>query len=168
MAIYYHLDRCRLLTPGLIIQLEPHLVDDHAAGFSSGVSRFGRNTFLNTEQAEAAVKREAILESIREQFYPECPSRYTSFFGFISVEDVHRFQGQFQFDGPVWMVEAAEGFKADVNLFWQQESNWAACAHLYWGQKHGMPPHLFEYLLKPPITVVEQVASLLPPRSLGT
>ena len=165
MAIFYHLDGHKLLRRDLIIWFEALPPPEQGASevyelarwFPEGVTRFGLS-ILKGLACEGHLKRETTLESVRREFYPDRPSRYTSVFACKSPEDIIRFHSQFDYDGPIWKVDATEGFKADVNLFWQRFGDPIDYSHAYWTQTDGDPPQLFEYLLKPPVTVIEDVA----------
>jgi hypothetical protein len=165
VPIFYHVDIQEFLRPGKLVELMPAPTEGRTQAesaemkrwFPVGVSRFGFELLCGRAETEAFLAQETTLESIRRQYYPDRPSRYTSFFAFLSVVDFERYLCQAPHkDGRIWKVEARGGFRADINLFPEWCPKWEDCAHVYWKQGQSSSP-LFEYLLTPPVRALEEI-----------
>ena len=162
--MYFHLDTRGTLRSGLVLDLipaplggrTPAEVAEIERWFPRGVSHFGLELLFGRAESEEFLRQEATLEAIRRRLYPYCSSRSTSFFAFASIEDFRRYREQGSQPGRIWKLEAAEGFRGDMNLFPYCFGDWEKCAHTYWSQGQSDHP-LFEYLLQPPIHVLEEV-----------
>jgi hypothetical protein len=163
--MFYHMDIHEFLRPGKVVGLMPAPMEGRTQvenaevkrWFPMGVSRFGFELLCRRAETEAFLAQETTLESIRRRYYPDRPSRYTSFFAFVSVVDFERYRYQSPHsEGRIWKVEAGGGFRADMNLFPKWCPNWEDCAQEYWRQGQSRSP-LFEYLLTPPVRALEEI-----------
>jgi hypothetical protein len=167
MAVFYHVDRTsEALTPGLVMGWMP-IPSDLAAEermmlarwFPRGVTRFGLDIILK-RSPRLAFERQ--LETLRRERYPDLPSRLASVFALKSIADIHLYRHQMCLPsysgrrGRIWKVEGRAVFCADINLERQHCGDLEAAAALYWAGETSDDP-LFEYLLEPPVTVVEEV-----------
>lgn len=171
MTIFYHVDRAGRLRAGQVMNLTKIVDDDRpevAAQFNEvfpdGVSHHA-GYLLGWENPPGwATRREVTLENIRRNHYPDLPSRCTSIFACGSIESADRLRTEGLFGDRVswsyahiWKVEADQWFMADMNVFahWGYE-NLESGAHAYW-QREISPNPFFEFLLKPPVRVREEV-----------
>ncbi len=136
---------------------------DERTWFPNGVTRFGKAIILK-ELANGALEREIELESIRRERFPNLPSRYVSVFSWQSTKDLDRFRDEFRLlgcggkHGRIWRVKGRAVFRGDMdlfNVFWGDMEMRTATVH-YWSQQASGDP-LYEYLLEPPVTVLEEV-----------
>jgi hypothetical protein len=166
----FTVDRLRSIKAGDVLGLEqygdvrpPDLQAHVDLLFPLGVSSHGERYFLSAAQDARLADPyiELIWEYVRRACFPERPSRFTSVFACRTPEDARCWRADFgQRDDPIWHVQSTEGFVADMALLAQggsilQVSN---RAHLYWrGDTHPEIETFWEYLLRPPATVVKRV-----------
>ncbi|MGO9914438.1 MAG: hypothetical protein ACLQIB_06945 [Isosphaeraceae bacterium] len=171
MGVFYHLDRTgESLRAGQILEFGPlpaGLSPDELAIFGTlcptGVTRFGHD--ILTKQLEPnALERELEVERIRRDCYPHRITRYAVIFGCKAMPDVDVLRWQF-FDpsyngqrGRVWKIRGTAVFRADMNWFKEHCGDYTTAAHAYWSQQESERP-LIEYLLQPPVTVLEEILS---------
>jgi hypothetical protein len=172
---FYHLDRnARSLKPGFVLPLyRASFVDtwtpEEAAYFHElypdGLSNFGLHYYGLDPAIPGPVRlREKVLEQIRCNDFPHLPSRFTAYFACESVEDALRlrdqgllYDGRLNADALIWKVEAAEWFRADMDLFRAVSLNRSLpVIYDYWRQVRGQSP-FWECLLNPPVTVIESM-----------
>ncbi len=163
---YYHLDSKGTLRRDDVMQLE-QLPDEVQIGdptwFPNGVTRFGIDIILK-QLAYGALEREYELESIRRERFPMLPSRYVSIFAWQSTKDLDRFRADFRLlgcgekHGRIWKVKGKAVFRGDMDLFnvFRGDLEMRTAADYYWSQQASGDP-LYEYLLEPPVTVLEEV-----------
>ncbi len=60
--------------------------------------------------------------------------------------------------GRVWKIRGTAVFRADMNWFKEHCGDYTTAAHAYWSQQESERP-LIEYLLQPPVTVLEEILS---------
>lgn len=90
MSIYYHLDRTRLLQPGLLTltkfdDITPPVLQEHVnLLFPTGVARHGDRYFLNSnlKSTETEPYLELVCEHVRRHRYPNKPSPLQRHFAF--------------------------------------------------------------------------------------
>jgi Protein of unknown function (DUF2441) len=173
LAIFYHVDRTRsYLEQGGLLQnrnyAPRHYTADQItalrADFPFGLSKHGA-VYLdrNTESDELAF-REWFLEYFRRQHHPNIPSRFSCYFACRTLEDANRLKSggglkdQNWKNAAIWSVEAESVFSGDMN--WLTPDFALVANHrtqAYWEQI-ASPSPLWEHLLVPPISVVEQLA----------
>ena len=166
MAVFYHVDRTNeALSRGLVMGWMP-IPDDLpveertmlAHWFPKGVTRFGLE-IVRKQSPRLAIELE--LEAQRRERYRVLPSRYASIFAFQSAADIHRYRHQMCLPiytgrrGRIWKVEGRLMFRADMNLEKQHCGNLKTAAARYWAGEASDDP-LIEYLLEPPVTVLEE------------
>lgn len=141
--------------------------------FSEGLSSHGATYFTNaylilndpyTRQPLPYVPHipiiEMVFELVRRTDFRDKPSRFQSLFAWDSIERANQFRHEFQqADAPIFKLQSEIVFRADMQLLLLGGSCLGASlfAHKYWRGKATQKPD-WEYLLKPPVTVVEQVA----------
>jgi hypothetical protein len=164
---FYHLDRTGMnLKPGMILDwlpVPPEITSDpeHEIWFPSGITRFGLDIILGKLE-KPALEREHVLETFRRTHCPQLPSRYVALFACRSIDDMAVVRQQFympDFEGKrgrIWKIAATEIFRADMNLFKEHCGDMKTAAGRYWTQEATEEP-LYEYLLEPPVTVLEEV-----------
>jgi len=169
LDVFYHLDRTgNSLQSGQVLELIPLTLRGRPESeaslkerFPKGVTRFGID-IIHERLESAALEREIKLEAVRLAHYPHRPSRSVSVFGCKQLEDMDGVRGQFfpfGHQGPrgrIWKIEGWSIFEANMNVFIDYFSNMTAAAHAYWSQEESERP-LIEYLLKPPVTVLEEI-----------
>jgi hypothetical protein len=170
---FYHFDRLGNLKEGDSLSLSPISINselkglkNHAAElFENGVSRFGLN-YLN-QVGTPETTREWFWEYIRRSNYAHRPSRFQSFFGFATLEDIEVLKRQFKVqNGNTYIIKCDKFFKADMNLVSYQNSpmllSWLA--DTYWtgntidelNAKFNRKP-VWEYLLTGEVKVVRKI-----------
>jgi hypothetical protein len=98
---------------------------------------------------------ELVFEYARRATFPGCPSRFQSFFAWDSLDAAKAFN---KASHPIYQLESEASFRADsawLNLN-EQNAIGSYSAHRYWSGAPTPEPK-WEYLLKPPVRVVEQV-----------
>src|SRR5688572_19219852 len=172
-ARFFHVDRNNTLVAGVELNLVKHnnIREPGAANplelqahvdamFPDGVSKHGDQYFLGAGSlaAVATPAIELLFEYVRCAHYNDRPSRMTSWFAVESVQRARAFRTQYGGQGSIWRVEAPAHFRADMNLLTLRGSVLQSSrdAHKYWQGTAGPLPQ-WEYLLTPPITVVELV-----------
>jgi hypothetical protein len=129
--------------------------------YPNGVTQFGVD-IIRQRLEPWALERELELERVRRDHYAYLPSRYSSVFACKSTDDIAMVRWQFfcpGFEGRrgrLWKIEGRAVFQADMNLFKQYNADMRTAATRYWSQQNSDEP-LFEYLLEPPVTVLEEV-----------
>jgi hypothetical protein len=117
---------------------------------------------------------EILAEFIRRSDYPERISRFQSFFACKTLEDAERFislypittpEGEKKYQGDIWLVQCDRvAFEGDMTYLGLGECWLDAITRLklYWAGEKGLAqPSLTEVLLKPPVTVVKKLKTLL-------
>lgn len=169
MDIFYHFDHTgEALRPGLVMHSMPLptevQIDERTTlnrWFPSGVTRFGIGIILK-QLHKWALERELELESIRRERFANLPSRYVSVFACQSAKDLDPLRDESCLlgcggkHGRIWKVKGRAVFQGDMYLFKQYIGKMRTAAALYWSQQASGDP-LYEYLLKPPVTVLEEV-----------
>jgi hypothetical protein len=126
-----------------------------------GVTRFGQQ-IIEKQLEPLVLEREIEVERIRREYYPLLASRYTVVFACREPTDIDLLRWQFflpNYTGPrrrIWRVAGDPVFQADMNLFKEHCGKNAVAAHAYWSQQETDTP-LVEYLLRPPVRVLEEV-----------
>ena len=107
---------------------------------------------------------EVICELVRLSWFPDHPSRFAIVFGYRCIKDakaarIDHFGNE---SARIWTVEAERSFEADSGWLDLSGDVTAAIARAcgYWSGKRraGWPPHTFESLLIPPVTVIAPVS----------
>lgn len=102
---------------------------------------------------------ELIFELVRRVSFPYRPSRLESFFAWNTLEVALSFRQQFgEPDAPIFRVEAADAFCADMSLlrFGSNVMGTLLLAERYWSGWTAPNPNL-EMLLTGPVFIAEQV-----------
>jgi len=172
MPVFYTVDREKRLTEGCIIQLvrygdiEPPDLQKHVGTlFPNGLTSHGERYLLRSNLPPTAFtdsKLEILFEYVRRAEFPQCPSRYESFFAWEDLPSAARFRLRYgDLNSLVWEIQADRAFRADMNLLQSGESITSLVksyfAHLYWQGKPGFNEPFWECLLVPPVTVLRRV-----------
>jgi hypothetical protein len=170
LAAFYHLDRkAEDLKPGYVMRLKAvntggrpeaaHLNEMYPEGFS----RHGVIYACGYAEPGPELRREHVLEFVRQDHYPHLPSRFTSFFACESADDARKLKAEGWLgqegwgNAVIWVVEAESYFRADMGLFgFSRYANVEQIAHAYWRQVESPRP-FWELLLKPPVTVIKRL-----------
>lgn len=143
-------------------ELFPEGVSSHAVNY---LTNYGLilNDF-NTGQPQPYVPHmpmiEMVFELVRRTNFCDKPSRFQSMFAWDSIERANQFRHESQYaDAPIFKLQCETVFRADMRLLLLGGSCLGASlfAHKYWRGEATQNPD-WEYLLKPPVMVVEQVA----------
>jgi len=168
MNTYNTVDRAGTLREGLVINLvkyndiEPvHLQEHVNSMFPEGVSRHGEHFFLRYDSltSQTSPSIEIFFEYVRRAFYSDKPSRFQSFFAFLSVDDAIRFREDFGSDkNSIWEVQARKSFQADMNLLKCGDTilMYSYLANKYWQGEPGPDP-FWEVLLLPPVQILRKI-----------
>lgn len=103
---------------------------------------------------------EILFELVRRTNFCDKPSRFQSMFAWDSIESANQFRNDYRCaDAPIFKLQCETVFRADMRLLLLGGSYLGASlfAHKYWRGEATQNPN-WEYLLKPPVMVVEQVA----------
>jgi len=98
---------------------------------------------------------ELAFEYVRRAAFPNCPSRFQSFFAWDSLDAARTFK---QAGQPIYRLECEQSFRADsawLNLN-EQNAIGSYSAHRYWSGVPTPTPK-WEFLLKPPVRIIEQI-----------
>ncbi|EBH5932283.1 hypothetical protein CQX38_03310 [Salmonella enterica] len=131
MSIYYTVDRSCILKQNEQIQLittqdTSKLSEQAAMQFHAGISQHGINYFIddnfhvhnNGNQSASCI--EYALELLRQQRYPEKPSRYLSVFGCETLDGAKHFRGKYhpqKLSLPIYEITSnKEVHRGDMNL----------------------------------------------------
>jgi hypothetical protein len=168
MAFYYHLDRAGKLVIGMIIHLhkfanepESEAAHDLNVLYPNGVSRFGAAILSGRSINLTSLlrEREKRLEEIRLSDYPDCPSRFTTFFACRTVEEAQGFRTLVgSFESKIWKIEGQDGLVKDMN-FLQGRTRLALeiDGHRYW-RGHASNNPFWECLVPHPVKVIELIS----------
>lgn len=132
--------------------------------FPQGMTAHGVRYLLGADpQLERDRAIEITWELVRRLEFPDRPSRLTSIFAWDSLEDAQAFQArQRAFTATaVYRVEGESLLRANMPLLTALAGAGGSAlqdARDYWAGKRGAAPELWEHLLRPPVTVVRQVA----------
>jgi hypothetical protein len=172
MASFFHVDFRGGLRAGDVLQCLPvtsAAYPEEAAflneQFPEGLSFFGAALVLHSPPDHPEAVVEQILETVRRQFAEKCgvsyPSRLSSLFGTDSLQAARAFRTCYQRENAkIWLVEAADYFKGDMNFVNPGLISDHELAVRYWQgrPKNGSPTSAFwEYLLRLPVRVVRRV-----------
>lgn len=169
MREFYTVDRVCTLYQGQTLELvrfndlQPPDLQSHVDQmFPDGVSRHGDQYFLkNSSWANIASPAiELLFEYIRRSHFPNRPSRFQSWFGVESFENAQVFRARFDAgSGAIWRVASREFFQANMNLLTSQQTTlvYSWFAHTYWRGESGQVTPFWEFLLVPPVHVIERV-----------
>jgi len=135
--------------------------------FPSGISRHGQfyldKVFLSTGPNLSHTPNELILETtfdlVRQLKFPDIPSRFTSVFGCLTLEDALIIKSQtFQNQGVIYRVACENYFIADMNLLRQVATviGLQLVAEKYWSGQSSNNPFL-EVLMACPVIILEAV-----------
>jgi hypothetical protein len=130
--------------------------------FPGGVTRFGLEYLaggpLLPEKGISDAEIDLLFEFIRRAEFCERPSRYQSIFACESIEDARSFRDASRVKAAIWEVEGEVAFRADHNLLHLSGTalEVVARARRYWRGEQGVSP-LWELLLRPPVTIIQQV-----------
>jgi hypothetical protein len=172
LPYFYHVDRDpeQFLQPGAVMALrrfdfkdKPEETAHLNERYPNGIGRWGLSIIRGLIPPGWLLDREITLENVRSATYPFCPSRFATVFACHSIEDAEQLRGRRFGDGAdwrdarIWIVEAAAWFRADMSIFhYWVNTNLEGGAHAYWSQEISPNP-FFEYLLTPPVTLLEVV-----------
>ncbi|MCK9251086.1 MAG: DUF2441 domain-containing protein [Solirubrobacteraceae bacterium] len=133
--------------------------------FPDGVSRHGNYYFAQalkmTPDQASSLAVDLVFETVRRYEFPRLPSRMQTIFAVDSLEDAERFRvGRRPDDAPIFLVSGRVAHRA--NMYLTGLGNYGAGAIInardYWSGEQGeVPDLLWEYLLEPPVTVIERV-----------
>ena len=155
------------LLPGMFIQLhrfaseiEPEAAISLNALYPQGVSRFGAAILSGRTMnlSDLVREREQRLEEIRLSDYPNCPSRFTTVFACLSVEEAQEFRRRVgSQEAKIWKLEGLHYSVKDMS-FLQDRPPMALekDGHRYW-QGHASNAPFWECLVTPPVKVIEIV-----------
>ncbi len=161
--------------------------------FPNGVTPHGEQYFLNSKKSPAFVHKavnflhscgsldqakkdmhstlsnstmaliEILFEYVRRGCFPDKPSRFTSLFGWETLEQAQAFRKKYGKESmPIWKIQAEKFFRADMNLLSINLPSvliLSYSVHRYWAGLpaiHNSTP-CWEILLPPPIKVLHQV-----------
>lgn len=149
--------------------LKLHLDELFPEGLSTHGITYFTNYYLivkdsNTGQSLPYVPHipmiEIVFELVRRTNFCDKPSRFQSMFAWDSIERANQFRHNYRCaDAPIFKLQCETVFRADMGLLRLGGSCLGASlfAHKYWRGEATQNPD-WEYLLKPPVMVVEQVA----------
>ena len=168
----YTVDRHNLLSENYSVDLikhadlDPPFLQQHVDDlFPEGVSSHGDRYFLSNTSSPmlASPQIELIVEYVRRANYPQCPSRFQSFFAVETIQQARQFRQEYNDSigiGSIWQIEVdtKQIFKADMNLLRVMPSilcsSWAA--HEYWRGNMSQDPFM-EYLVQLPVIIKTKV-----------
>lgn len=181
MPEFYTVDRNGSCTPGAIIEILPpryafahHYVQNIETHdeieqtarelFPNGLSPHGqRYLFERHNYIQNAIPVNPVIELlselVRRAEFPDRPSRFTSLFGTESIDDARRFRNELgQPHHRILRLSCDQYFRADMRFLNPGASGASALnlARKYWRGEACQEP-LWEVLLIPPITVIEQM-----------
>ncbi|MFD2640024.1 hypothetical protein [Piscibacillus salipiscarius] len=170
---FYHLDRIGSLEIGKEISLNPIYVNSNSKEisnhikelFKEGISKHGLQ-YINALQGNNA-QTEWFFEYVRRSNFQDKPSRFQSFFGFSTLDDIERMKSKLNISGgTIYLVQSSQYFRADMNLLGIQQSYlmFSLLANIYWSgetykelnSKFGFKP-LWEYLLTGEIKIIDKI-----------
>ena len=137
-------------------------IDSFAADLGlDSLSLFGEKHLWGDREEWATACRETMCEWIRRERYADEISRFHSFFGFKSIEDVHAFSEREKLHSPaIWRVLAVDYSDGKDMKWFDRSGTLLEKLHFidcYW---RGMPAEdtpSWEYLLHPSIYVKQRV-----------
>lgn len=168
MTRFYHVDFRGELKAGDLLTCLPvtsaKFPEDAAylnEHFPEGLSYFGSSMVLHTDSDHPEARIEQILETIRRSFQEKCgvnyPSRLSCLFATDGFETARAFRTKWQREsGRIWIVECEDFFRGDMNLVCPSLIENHDLAVYYWQGRSTDNP-FWEYLLRLPVRVVEQV-----------
>lgn len=169
MAVFYHLDRKNVLKPNLELRL--HRIDTRGEAaaahltemFPDGISLHGLYA-IGWGKPGPVLRREHVLEMVRQDDYPRLPSRFTRLFACETLEGAMRLRsgelgGQDGWrDSAIWKVMSSDAFRADMNWFsYGNLANIEQIAHHYWRQESSPTP-FWEIMLGLPAVIMDRIA----------
>lgn len=114
---------------------------------------YGRDYVSNTPLIEST------FELVRLWKHPNKPSRFSSFFGCLTIEDAITFKQKFcQGKGDIYKVSSKEYFKADMTLLYTAASipgNYYL-ADKYWNGGASLNP-FWEVLMSNPVNIISKI-----------
>lgn len=132
MSIYYAVDRRGLFKQNGQLNLSAMSLDttklpvQAASQFKSGISPhgityyIGENFHVQNNANQPAASIEYALELLRQQRYPEKPSRFLSIFGCETLDEAKHFRGQYaphKLSSPIYEISSNEKVhRGDMNL----------------------------------------------------
>jgi hypothetical protein len=188
MPEFYHVDRVTgRLKSGQVIEFlyakseikdRTNRADIYTSMFPNGVTYHGWEYLLNDKRVQPHQDKlgmiEILAEFIRRSDYPERISRFQSFFACKTLEDAKRFislypittpEGETKCQGDIWLVQCDRvAFEGDMTYLGLGDCWLDAITRLklYWAGERGQDQApLLEVLLKPPVTVVKKIKTLL-------
>ncbi|PLR84671.1 hypothetical protein CVD25_01150 [Bacillus canaveralius] len=169
MRTFYHLDRRGAIQEGQTLSLRSYSINspiraikDHAQSlFIDGVTPHG-NMYINSRGIPDNYS-EWFFEYVRRCNFNDRPSRFQSFFSFLSLEELQRFKQKLNINkGTIYVVECQNYFKADMNLLGMPDSpltmSWLA--NTYWSGESIKEPKiepLWECLLTGPVKIIKKI-----------
>lgn len=136
----------------------PRGVSCHGSRFLSQVFDFSTESSVSYKQIDD-VFTEFTYELIRRNKFVDQNSRFTSFFGCLSLEDARSLnKTNFNNEGTIYKVSCEQYAIYDMNLlnFYQNIILAELCADKYWkGEKSNNP--FWEVLMLPPIQIIEKI-----------
>jgi len=176
MPQFYHVDRSGTLQAGMDITLTqyknvtPRELQQHADElFPDGVSHHGSSYFLGgksdflgdeSNPKLASFQIDVLLEYVRRAHFPRRPSRFQSVFATDSLESAQKFrQERGQANQAIWEVRSEKYFPADEDWLSLGTSvlAFSYSAHRYWSGEPRGPQPSWEFLLSPPVKVIQKV-----------
>jgi len=168
MGFYYTVDSKNFLKSGLMIEIKkyddvrPIELQEHVDKlFPDGFTNFGERYFLCDAIMHKKIENqlELVFEYVRRSNFPTAPSRFQSVFGFDTTESARVFIEKYRKGkGSIWKVEADKLFKADMNLLHSGSLLRVSYqAHTYWSGNPENSTPFWEFLLSPPVKVIDIV-----------
>ncbi len=163
--IAYHIDRYNSLHIGQDINLFTYTSNMSSRLFNNKVSKHGAN-YLDKCYAPdlCSFLIEYEYELIRQRFFPNCISRYQSFFALKNIEDIVCWSNFLSPDFKVYEIEFFHdnyqlfdtshlkgGPDLNNNLLWAPEPTFDSAFH-YWSGEYSQSPQP-ELLILPPLTI---------------
>ena len=123
--------------------------------FPDGLSVWGHRLLRDQLYNQTVQDRELDCEYIRNNHFPDRPSRFQSFFACESVKSAEELMAKYQHvAGNIWEVEYdREPFRGDMNLLGLKEYK------KYWRGEPG-DDVFWEFLLVPPVKMIGRVETL--------
>jgi hypothetical protein len=166
---FFTIDRLGTLKAGSSCELvrysdvSPKVLLEHVEEmFPDGLSSHGESYFLRNSANALHINPmlELVFEQVRRASFPQRPSRFQSTFAVDSLDAAHALRGRMKTPtARIFRVSSKQVAKADMNLLHSGSILVTSyLAHRYWsGEPHPERPAFWEYLLRCPVVVKEQV-----------
>lgn len=167
MPEFFTVDRVGRLQAGQVLTLEvfndlqpPELQSHVNEMFGNGVSRHGNQYFLSNSSVANVTSPsiEVLFEYVRRAHFANRPSRFQSWFGLETVAAARNFHSRFgSGSARIWRLECDDYFRGNMNLLTSKQTTLVCSwfAHCYWRSEQGPVSAFWEYLLVPPVRVLQ-------------